>query len=111
MLRSLGKVTIPNAGTPVQATVNQSDPAQVFLCHAFLVESWPTNVGKIYVGLKNMDKSSGSNLLAVLAIPTTNSIPTFSATIAAAPNALSINDIYIDADTSNDSALVSVVIT
>lgn len=111
MLRSLGKITVPAAGTPVRATANQSVPAQPYLCHAIMVEAWPTNTGKVYVGLSGMNTTTGVNVLAILAVPTTNSIPTFSATIAAAPNALSADDVYIDVQTNGEAALVSVVIT
>lgn len=110
MTASLGKITVTSAGTPVRATINESDPTAPYHCHAFLVEAWPTNTGKIYIGMNGMNKTTGVELLAILAVPTANTSPTFSATIAYAPNALTISDIYIDAENSNDGALVSVVI-
>lgn len=111
MLHSLGKITVPSAGTPVRATSGQSDPSTPILCHAVLVEAWPTNTGKAYVGVASMNKTTGSNVLGILPIPTDNSIPTFSATNAAAPNGLNAADIYVDVQTNGEAVLISLLIT
>ena len=108
-LISLGKVTVSSAGTPVIATTNQTSSSATFGCHAFMIEAWPTNTGLIYIGTAGMNKTTGVGVLAILGIPTDNTIPTYSATVSYAPQALNLTLIYIDAAVSGNGALVSAV--
>ena len=103
MLKSLGKVTVATAGTPVKVT-----PA-ITRCHSILVEVLPTNTGKIYIGDSTMNKSTLVVVFAILAIPTTNILQSFSATLSYAPDAFDASKIFLDADVNGEGALVSII--
>jgi len=75
-----------------------------------MVEAKFNNGGKIYIGTASFSKTTGVGLLAVLAIPTANMIPTFSATISFMPNGLNLADYWIDSESGSDGALLSAVI-
>jgi len=107
MIKSLGKVTVAVAGTPEAITKNWT--ATTRRCHSFLVEVLPTNTGKVYVGDKNLNKSTLAGVFAILAIPTTNLLPSFSATLSYAPDAFDAGDIFLDVDVSGEGAVCSVV--
>lgn len=109
MWRSLGKVTVAAAGTPARATANQSDPTSRYPAHALLFQAWFGNTGKVYIMEGNNPSSSTGKILAVLAVPTTNSIPSASATVTYAPVAFNASDYYIDVDVNGDSCLVSAI--
>ena len=110
MLQSFGMLTVVTPGTLVRFTANQVDPTARVECHSFMVEAKFNNGGKIYIGTASFNKTSGVGLLAVLAIPTANMIPTFSATISFMPNGLNLADYFIDSDSGGDGALLSAVI-
>lgn len=98
----LGKIIVPTPGTPVRLTV--SVPTS---CRSLMIEAWPTNTGKIWVGYYGtMDKSTGVDLLAIIAIPTVNIIGSFSATLPTEYNAFELSDLAIDADIANDGVIV-----
>lgn len=111
-----GKTLVPAPGTPVQVTV----PAGVAgplgaqglsTVHAFMVQALSTNTGKVYVGsIAGMVKATLAGVLVVLPIPTVNLIPTFSVSVTAAANALSLLDLWIDADIASEGVLISVVV-
>lgn len=115
MLKPLGPVTVAAAGTPVQAIsvlpaadrLRQKDPN----VHGVMVQALSTNGGKIYVGTKGLDKTTLANVIAVLGVPTDTVIPAFSAALTIAPNAIDLSDIYLDADTNDEGALVSILQT
>jgi len=110
MWRSLGYVEVPTSGTPVKVTVNRADPDARVPTHAILFQQKAGNTGKIYV-LQSADSvfSTGVGLLAVLAIPTTNMLPSASGTITYAPSGLNANDFWVDADVNGEEVLVSVI--
>lgn len=110
MLESLGKVVVAAAGTPARATANRSDPVERYECHAFMIEVDASNTGKIYVGNSAMNKTTLAGVYAVLPVPGTNTIPTFSTTISYAINPLNLDDVWIDADTNGEGALVAAMI-
>lgn len=109
MQLSLGKVTIASAGTPERVTKNQTAPTAQLLSHSYLVEALGTNNGKIYIGSSTMDRSTLAGVYAILPPPTTNVFPSFSATVAFLPLNFDMSQIYMDADTSDEGALVSCV--
>lgn len=110
MLHSLGKVVVTTSGTPVLATGNQSSPTERVGCNAIMVEAWPDNTGKIYVcDRANAVISTGVGILAILAPPTANFIPSFSATLPYAPGGLNAAQIWLDAETGGEAAIVSYV--
>jgi hypothetical protein len=120
-LESLGFVTVASAGTPERATKNVGQtgsnlgpvgsPGNRFPCHSFLVEALPTNTGKVYVGKRSaMNKTTGAGLLAILPIPTTNLLPSFSSTMSKSFNAFDLSTIWIDVEVSGDGVLISAII-
>ena len=111
MIQSLGKVTVTTPGTPVRVTINTGNPTQNRTCHALMVEQWPGNTGKIWVGTAQMDVSTGEGVYAVLAIPTTNFIPTFSVANTIVLGGLIPNQIWLDADVGGEWAIVTIVVT
>jgi hypothetical protein len=110
MWHSLGKVTVTNAGTPVQATQNQTNPAARFPCQSVVFEVWPANLGKIYIcDRANAVKATGVGVLAILAAPSANNYPSAGVGVPSAPAALNAGDLWIDADNSGEGVLVSAV--
>lgn len=104
MATSLGRFTVPTPGTPVALSLIRIP------CHAVMIEALPTNTGKIYGGDRFNFVKGSSGETFILAIPTANSIPSFSETISAAPNALNLAGYWIDADNAGDGVLVSYIV-
>lgn len=109
MAQSLGRIVVPLPGTIVHLS------AVRIACHAVMIEALPGNTGKIYGGQAGFVKGvSGENF--ILALPSLDasgkpvSLPTFSETISAAPNALDLQGYWIDADVAGDGVLVSYVV-
>lgn len=105
--QSLGKITITTAGTPERATKGQSDPGKRIGAHAIMVQAWPGNTGKVWVGLVGLNKTTGANVIVILPIPTTNILPSYNAVISQAAAAFDLRDIYLDVDVSGEAALVT----
>ncbi len=110
-----GKVAVTTPGTPVNLPVPTSVAgslgAQGFTTvHAFVVQALAGNTGKVYIGLAGMVKSTLVGVLVVLPVPTANLIPTFSVSLTEAANALSLSDIWIDADNGGEGVTVSGVV-
>ena len=109
-----GRTLVTVSGTPQQVAVPAAiaGPGSPGLStvHAFVVSALSTNTGKVYIGTVGLNKTTLANTLVVLAIPTVNLIPTFSCSLTAAANALSLSDLYIDADNANDGVLISAVV-
>lgn len=103
MAQSQGRIIVPAAGTPIQVFVGHKH------VHAVLIEALPTNTGKAFI-LEPSGVKGGPGELAILPIPTANTIPTFSETISAAPNALDLFYYFIDVDVSGEGVLVSYVV-
>lgn len=110
MLTAIGRIVSVVPGTPVRFTKDQSLPGEKFACHGVLAQACPANTGKVYIGLSNMNKTSLAQVIAVLAIPTDNTIPSFTAALTLSPNAVNLADLYLDADVIGEGALVSVLI-
>lgn len=107
---SLGKITITSAGTPVQLTVNQPDPAALLAVHSILIQVWPVNAGKIYIlSSPTANVATGEGVLAVLPVPTTNIIPSASATVTYAPAAINAAGYWIDAESNGDGVIASYI--
>lgn len=106
---SLGKVAITAAGTPEPATKNQPTPTKRFIVHSFVVEALPSNTGKVYIGINALNKSTLAGVYAILPIPTTSIIPSFSATLGHAYDAFDMSLIGIDVEVSGEGVLISVV--
>lgn len=111
MIRPVAKILVATAGTPVQATSQEPDPTKPVVIHGILVQALPTNQGHVYIGTATMDKDTLADVFAILATPTANFLPTFSAALTIAPNGLSLNQFWIDADNNDDGALVTILVT
>lgn len=105
----IGKFTV-TPGTPVRLTSTQADPALKFSCHAVIVQTLWDNTGKIYVGSSRLNKATRAGIHATLAVPTANSIPSFTAALVAAPNGLNLADFYVDGDNSGEGVTVSILV-
>ena len=106
----LGKVTVVTPGTLVQATVNRPDyTTKGVALHAVMFQAWPGNNGLVYVGLADMDKTTGENVLGIIPVPDTTDkfLPTFSMAITIAPNAFNGARWFIDADQAGDAVLIT----
>lgn len=109
-VRSLGKIAVTAAGTPEAATKNETNPTRRLICHSFLAEALPTNTGKVYVGrLGQLNKTTLAGVYAILPIPTTNVLPSFSVTLNTAYDSFDMSQVGIDADVNGEGVLVSIV--
>lgn len=106
--RALGKITT-TAGTLVRITNNESDPTKRYPAHSYIVQALPTNTKLVYIGNSALNRSTGGGIFATLGAPAsaTATPPSFSATIAYAPDALNLNDIFIDVDQNGEGVIVS----
>jgi hypothetical protein len=115
-LFATGKVTVTTSGTPVQiptlpaVVTGPLGPQGLTTVHAFIIQALSGNAGKIYIGLSGMSKSSLVGVLVVLPVPTANLIPTFSVSLTEAANALSLTDLWFDADNSGEGVTISGVV-
>lgn len=108
--QELGKVTVSSPGTPVQATVNLSRPTERLAVNAYMCQALPSNTGKVYVGNKAMNKTTLVGVTAILAVPTSNTIPSFSVSASPVPIGFDMTFVYIDADNTGDGCIVSAVV-
>lgn len=111
MLITIGKFTV-TPGTPVRLTsqLTNQPATEKFGCHGVLVQALFNNTGKIYVGDRTLNKAAMTGIHATLAIPTANTIPSFTAALTAAPNAVNLADLYVDGDVQGEGVTVSVLI-
>ncbi len=91
---ALGVVTVVTPGTKVPIDISARNNCQSILLQA-LSNGSHTNTGRVYIYVQ------GSRV-ATLAVPTTNTIPSFSVTIPDAPGSLTTLDYSIDADNAGD---------
>ena len=106
--RTLGKITVVTAGTSIRATVNESDPLHRYPAHSYMVEVNSSNTGKIYVGKSDpVDRTNWTNVIAILPPPTSNIFPAFSATVTYSVASFNMAEVWIDADNSGESVLIS----
>ena len=89
MVHPLGPVIVLTPGTPVNIA-----PANLN-CQSVMVQALPTNTGFVYVLVYG-------TRVATLAVPTINSIPSYSATIPDAPGGLDARQFTIDAQVGGE---------
>lgn len=107
--KSLGKVTVTTAGTPVRLTNNETTPAANYPCQSILVETWHDNSGKIWIyDRATGSKTTGVGVLAYLAAPTASTAPSAGVTSHSSPNGLNANEYWLDADSDGEAAAVSI---
>jgi hypothetical protein len=105
---SLGKVTVATPGSPVRCTANQVDPAKPMVAHSVHIQPLFDNSGHVYIGSAAMVRSTYAGVIEVIAVPAINYHPKFTRSSDASINGLNIADLYIDADVTGDSALISI---
>ncbi len=112
MIASGGPIILGSPPTPIQAIINLANitSSRPQLCHGIMFEVLPTNVGRVYIGAPTMDRTTFTDLFAILAIPTDNFLPTFSTALTIAPNALCVNDFWVDADEGGDGVIVTFLV-
>lgn len=102
-LKSLALVTVAAAGTPVRSTINETVPAARYGVQSFTVFALAANSGaNIYVGNSVMVKATGVGVYAIVPKGGAGSV-----IISESPAGFNMADIYLDADTNGDKALVS----
>lgn len=106
---SLGHVTVAVPGTPERATRNELDPTRRYPANAVLIQQWPGNTGRVYFGTAAMNVAAGTGILATLAVPTANTLPSASATFPI-PVGFDLSTYRIDADVVGEGPNVSALI-
>jgi hypothetical protein len=109
MLRALGKVTVTTPGTPVPITAILPPDLTPPAVHALLLQALPGNTGNVYVGGATLNKTTLAGVYMVLATPTANNVPSFSAVHNQLGQGIQIHDLLIDADAAGGGVLVTVV--
>lgn len=117
MIAPMGAIVVPASGTPVHV-IDELTPPPANLpanrsIHGVMFQALPQNTGIVYVGRgANMIRVLPyTAVMAFLAIPTVNFLPTFSAALTIAPNGLALQDFWLDVDVSGDGALVTYLVT
>ena len=115
MIQAIGPIPVPTPGTPVSvlaaAPSDEMKAAGTWPLHGILFQAFQGNTGRVYVGSATMVKATLVGVYAVLAIPSDQTLPTFSAALTWSPNALRLEDFYVDADVADDGALCTVLVT
>lgn len=118
MLQVCGPISVVTPGTLIRASsVVTTDAHGIvnsvtrFKCHAALFQAKHGNVGIVYIGLATMVRSTLAGCAAQLAIPTANSIPSFSVALTLSPDGVDLSDLWIDADSAGDGVLVTLLVT
>src|SRR3990167_7769393 len=111
MIASGGKITVGTPGTPVAAIMNLPASPRPWACHGVMFQALPTNTGRVYIGTAAVDRTTLANAFAILAIPTANILPSFSAALTIAPNGLVLNTFYVDADEADDGVILTYLVT
>ena len=103
---ALGRINVPTAGTNTVVTggitnILTGDP---LLVKSISIQADPANLGNIYVGVKDMDATAAAfpGVLVILAAGQQTSL-----NINDQMNGLSLTQIFLDADNSDEGALVA----
>jgi hypothetical protein len=118
MLQVCGPLTVAVPGTLIRASSTVTtdahgvvnNPAR-FKCHAALFQAKKGNVGIVYIGLTGLNRSTLVGVAAQLAIPTSNSIPSFSVALTLSPDGVDLSDLWIDADNAGDGVILTLLVT
>jgi hypothetical protein len=112
MIGALGKLVVPSPGTRVLlSTLLPASTKGHQALHGIMFQALASNTGNVYIGNKSLVKSTLVGCYAVLAIPTVNFLPTFSAALTIAPNGLdSIENFSIDADVASNGVLITYLV-
>ena len=111
MQNGLGTITVPIPGSLVRITNNESVPSSWIGAQSILIQALSnashTNTGRIFIYTQT---PAGTRRVATLAVPGTNSIPSFSATIPSAQAALNAALYWIDAEVADDGVDASYLV-
>jgi hypothetical protein len=116
----VGKLSVAAAGSPQRVTDFPAYKAalaavqlssQFLTVQAALFQAWVGNTGQVYLGGSALDKTTGANMAAVLAVPTATSIPSFGASNHLSPAGIDLSAIYLDVDTNGEGPLLTVLYT
>lgn len=109
MIAPAGRIIVTTPGTPVSAVVNlpTKPPHAPYTAHGVMFQALPANTGKVYIGALGMDIVAFDKLFAVLGIPTTTVIPSFSAALTISPNGMVLNQFYVDADVAGEGVILT----
>jgi hypothetical protein len=101
--KSLGIITVATAGTPVRATTRDT------FCESYMVEPWPDNSGKMWIGTSSTAFKGGTtDLLGYVPVPHANVVSVFSSGKGpGGTQSFNLVDLYIDADVNGESVLIS----
>jgi hypothetical protein len=110
MIKSIGKVTVAAVGTKVRLTATETNPDAHYGCHAVFFVSLVTNTGFVYIGGKNMNVATMTDVWAFLPPSTADVVWSCNIGIPSAPDAVDAKDIYIDAETNGNAVLVTVLV-
>jgi len=111
VIKPFGRIIVSTPGVPVPVTALQTDAINRLNVHAVLIQALSSNTGKVYIGTRDINRSTLAGVYAVLAVPTPSVIPTFSAALTLAPAGIQVQDMYLDVDLGGEGALVTVLIT
>ncbi len=109
-VRSLGRVVVATAGTPVRLTANEADPTARVAAHSITVQAWHANVDVVYIGDREaMVRATGVGVLEVLPIPVAGGFIKFTVTHVNAPVGFNVANLWLDVDTNDEGVLVQVI--
>lgn len=99
----LGKIAGVTAGTPVQVSATDR------WCESYMIEPWPTNTGKSWIGTGSADFRAGTTyLLGYCPIPHANVVGVFSSGKGSnGVMSFNLKDIYVDFDNSGEAVIVT----
>ena len=117
MLVAIGKLSVPDSTTPVSIYSRLSSAqlrkiaaaAGLAPVHGVQLQTYFTNTGKIWIGDADMNKGTGAGIGHILAPPSTNFYPSWSAALTIGANGLSLSDIYLSVDSVSDTVLLYVL--
>lgn len=120
MLVAIGKVTIATAGQPksILSRLNTAQAAKVQALqssglgpvHGVSLQALPGNTGRVWIGDADLNKSTGMGVGHLLPAPSASFFPSFSVALSSAPNAVSLEGIWLDVDTGNEGVYVFVLV-
>jgi len=111
MMKPIGRVNVPAAGTIVRVADSLPSSLRNVKVHGVLIQARYNNTGRIYIGDSTLVAATEVGCHCVLPIPTTNSIPSFSAALTISPAGIVFEDLWIDASVNGEGVVVSILLT
>lgn len=100
--RSLGKVSVPSAGTPRQVVTDGG-----LVVARIRIQAVQANTGKVFIGVAGMDKTTFAGCIAEFAIPGSDQPSAFEVASEDGTNALRLADYFVDAAVNGEGVIVS----